>query len=752
MKKPTSKLLALLLSIVLVLSLLPAVSASEDDLRDAVVSQTQSIMDVLWTKQKRNSRANADADAMRNGGVRPTIYYESTDLFIPYKGVAVSQKSGSLEAFLSELTAGKAESLVKSVPHLKLEDYNDYVGMDMHSFLLDIVSRVSAEAPTSFKAALTHKSMVSLAGAVNASAADSKSAADPAAVKAAYAKLKKGDILLAWNENTDTGIASNTDSLDQNGYPKMSVLVVKEVNGDKVTVMYAGYHQPEWHFICNKCGQESIELTYRYPRKHSFYNKSDTWKGFTTHNVTYPDSSCTGTWEGQYATTWRTETVSFDQLMGGTHGSNVPYGSDSTYLPYTLAVYSNGAAKTDAKATSSATLATISGGFSAKVTSNYRIAGFEAVLTSDSGAVQRFPSAVADWKTWSATYKDSALDLALMEGKSGKYNLELFAITGCADAKGKTPATSVYSLDFTLTDASLKLSADKSAMPQGEEICVTLTTQKAGLAAIKTAVSYDPVYFTFNAAKSKAASPNVTLTDNISDNAVRPEAQVDIRYAGKALGSNSAAVKLYFTAMPQGLYPVQDGIIPFKMLQLSTSATEGASDAQLEADRADGVGQITLGYTTTLYKNYAAGNDLLLAFVSNHDEALVKKTALPMLYDGILMEEVTQARYHIDGNRYMVCFGHIGPNLDPLKIAKNEASNATMSPEIAYNEFNPGLFHDVNQSGVVDVADAQTIMNIANGTLPLEGNVTKWLRADINRDGQVNAADRDALMSYLMNK
>lgn len=756
MKKPTSKLIALLLTVVLVLSLVPAtVWASEDDLRDAVVAQTQSIMDVLWTKQKRNARASADADAMRSAGVRPTIYYESTDLFIPYKGVAVSWKSGTLESFVAEISAaGEEAALVKGIPNLVLDDYNDYVGMDMNSFLTDVVSRVSAEAPTTVKEALTHKAMVSLAGAVNASAADSKSAADAAAVKAGYAKLKKGDILLAWNDNCDWGMVSNTDTktVEQIGYPRVSALVVKEVNGDKVTVMYAGYHQPEWHFICNKCGQESTELTYRFPRAHSFYNNYDTWKGFTTHNVTYPESTCKGTWEGQYATTWRTETVTYDQLLGGALGSNVPYGSDSTYLPYTLAAYSNGAAKVEVKASNATAAADISGGFKVTVSSNYRIAGFEAVLTSSDGSEQRFPSVAPDYKSWTATYSDPALDLALMESKLGKYKLELFAKTGCADAKGNTPLVSAYTMDFTLEAASFKFSTDKTAVPQGDTVTAKITAQKDGIAVIKTAVAFDPDCFTFDEARSKAASPNVTFSTEFGGTAINPTGQVNVRYSGKAVAANATPVTLYFTATRTGLYPVMEGVNPFKMLFLQTSATEGASDAQLESDRADGMGQIVVGFNTLLYKNYAAGNDLVLAFVSNAYEDLVKKTTLPMLYDGKLMDEVTQARYTIDDNRYMVCFGYIGPNLDPMLITKNEASGATMSPEIAYNEFNPGLFHDVNQSGVVDVADAQTIMNIANGTLPLEGNVTKWYRADINRDGQVNAADRDALMSYLMNK
>ena len=744
MKNPTSKLLALLLSVVLVLSLLPAVWASEDELRDTVVLQTQSIMDILWTKQKRNARASADFEAMQTGGVRPTIYYESTTMSVPYKGVPVSSKGGSLEAFVTELNSGNAESIVKGIPHLVLEDYNDYVGMDMNSFLVDIVSRVSADAPTSVKDALTHKSMVSLAGAVDSNAVDSKSAADPAAVKAAYSQLKKGDILLAWNDNADVGIASNNDSPTQVDYPKVSVLVVKEVNGDQVTVMYAGYHQPEWHFTCSKCGAASTELTYRFPRAHSYHNKYGTWKNFITHKETYPDSNCNGTWKGLYATTWRTETVSFDQLIGGPAGSNVPYGSDSTYLPYTLAVYSAGTVKADVKATPNVDASAITGGFSAKVTSNYRIVGFEAVLTSASGLVQRFPSAAADWKSWSVNYKDPALDQALMETKSGNYKLELFVQSGLADpATGKIPTVSVLTMDFSLDAATLQLSADKTGVSQGDTVTVTLKSLKDGITDFKTAVDYDPIYFDFDEARSKAASPNITFTNDVDMTSVDPMAQVNVRYAGSATKAGSTPVKLYFTAKRTGLYSASD-VSSFKMLFLQTSTTAGATDDQLVADRADGLAPITVGFNTVLYKNYAGDNDLLLVFVSNDYEALVKKTELPMMYNNILMEEVTQARYHINENRYLVCFGTIGKDLDPMNVSMNEASDATMSPEIEYSD-------DVNMSGFVDVADAQAIMNIANGQLPLDGNVTKWLRADINRDGKVDAKDRDALINSLMN-
>ena len=75
-------------------------------------------------------------------------------------------------------------------------------------------------------------------------------------------------------------------------------------------------------------------------------------------------------------------------------------------------------------------------------------------------------------------------------------------------------------------------------------------------------------------------------------------------------------------------------------------------------------------------------------------------------------------------------------------MTKDPADKPTMCPEIKYS-------NDVNLTGAVDINDAQAIANIYNGKLPLEGNETRWFRADINRDGKVDIKDRNELMSSL---
>jgi hypothetical protein len=195
-------------------------------------------------------------------------------------------------------------------------------------------------------------------------------------------------------------------------------------------------------------------------------------------------------YEPLYGTTWRTETVSFDTLAyaGEEH---VFYGCNTAYLPYTLTAYSGGTPAVQASATSTVTPATVNGGFTAKVTSNYRILGFEAVLTSDTGAVQRFASVLPGWDKWTWDYNDPTLDLALMETSSGAYKLELFAQTGPTNpVDGTTPIVPVYSMNFDLSGAGVVLALDNATPQQGDTVTVTLTNPAGGLTDIKTNVSY----------------------------------------------------------------------------------------------------------------------------------------------------------------------------------------------------------------------------------------------------------------------
>ena len=718
MKKSTSKLLALLLSVVMILAMLPTVSANGDALREAVVKQTQDIMGVEYTLGTRIKRTDVTGDkftAYTEAGVRPATLFEWSRAQTPLKGMPPSSAAATLELFKSQLNM--ASSKTDGIAHIGANKH----GFSLHSFLTDVISRVSPSAPTSFQEALTHESLVALLPGADLKAADSKAAiTDTAAAKAAYGKLAAGDILLAWDNDANVGTASTADADVQ---APIHAMVVKEISGDQVTVMYPAFSQPLWYFQCTECELIDIDGPTSSAPKYTKANASYTYQGVKTHKETHPDQSCTGSWKAMYGTTWRTETVSYDALLG--EGSTkIPYGCNAAYLPYTLAVYGNGAPAADVKVSTSVDSNNIVSGFSAKVTSNYRIVGFDTVLTSETGTVQHFESVIPDWKAWSWDYSNPDLDIALMECKTGKYNLTLRVKTG-------NDYVDAYSFDFALAGASVRISTDKTVVTQGTDVTATLTTMKEGFTGVKSSVSYDAKRFSFDAKKS--AGNGLTFADD-------GNGLVTVRYDGPALASGATIAKLVFTAASGGGYPVTSGVTPIKIMSLATSTTPGATDAQLVADRAEGAGMVSLGFTAVVHEDYADGKDLIVVFLK--DDSLVKKTQAPLLYDGKSMFEITTSNYNIKGDRFFCIFGYITEDADPALVTKDTSSGAKMCTEIKYT-------NDVNQSTVVDINDAQTIANIYNGKLPLEGNEARWLLADINRDGKADIKDCIELMSSL---
>ena len=140
MKKSTSKLLALLLGIVMIVAMLPAASANGDELRKAVVQQTQDIMDVDYTLQVRIKRTDVTGDLFTeytNAGVRPATLFEWTRAQTPLKGMPPSNTPVTLELWKTQLDA--AATKYKGIPHMPKQ--NKY-GFSLHSFLTDVISRV----------------------------------------------------------------------------------------------------------------------------------------------------------------------------------------------------------------------------------------------------------------------------------------------------------------------------------------------------------------------------------------------------------------------------------------------------------------------------------------------------------------------------------------------------------------------------------------------------------------------------------
>lgn len=727
MKHRTTKLLALVLSAAMIFSLFSAlthVSATETDLRNVVVKEMQDIMDVEYTLQTRIARANVTGDhldAFHAGGILPTTYFEYERMYFPVRGVVVESNAASLEYFKSQISMADSQkagvgNINKSKPR----------GMDMNALLVDLISRVSPAKVTSIRQATTSDALVALMSGADLNAASSKSAigSNVAAAKSAYDKLGAGDLLLAWDDNADTEKA-----------PRIHLLVVKSVDasGDKVTVMYPIYNQPIYTFQCKDCGKIDTEgPTSGACPDHVVSNSYYKFTRYKTHNLTDPTSSCEGTWKALYGTTWLTETVSFDALLGE-GGQSVPYASVG-YLPYTLAAYAKGETEPVKVTVTNATPAgDIAGGFKAHVTSNYRIVGFDAVLTGEDGSTRHFEELLPSWNTWEMDYSNELLDVALMECKTGKYSLTLNVKTGPAnDPASKDGYVSAYTCDFNLAAAAVMLRTDKTVVIQGEDVTATLTVQTDGFTAIKATVSYDPKYFTFDAKKTTGSG--VTFENDGAGT-------VSLRYAGGAVKSGATLAKLVFTCKRTGGFPVTEGVTPIKLITLSTSTTPGAKDSDLTSDRSDGIGNVTVGFNALVYKNYANGLDLVLVFIE--DDSLVKKSTASIYYGDNLMYEVTQGNYSINKNRYFCTFGWLAENADATLVKKSTAEKPTNCPEISYSK-------DVNVSGVTDINDAQVIANIYNGKLPFEGNETKWFRADINRDGKVDAKDRDELFRSLM--
>ena len=113
-------------------------------------------------------------------------------------------------------------------------------------------------------------------------------------------------------------------------------------------------------------------------------------------------------------------------------------------------------------------------------------------------------------------------------------------------------------------------------------------------------------------------------------------------------------------------------------------------------------------------------------------------SSLPMTYDGKPMYDVTTSRYETGEGDIQRIYAVLADHADVNKIG----SGTEACPEVAYS-------YDVNGSGALDISDLQTVANIMGGKLPLAGNEAKWLLADVDRNGTVDAKDIEALWAKL---
>lgn len=714
MKKTATKVLAAVLGAVLLMGLIPAtIAARQEDLRQVVVNQTKAIAELEWQAAARVARTNHSDEkkaAMHEGGVLPTTYFEFSRTHVAQKGVIVENNGASLEKIKTTIVDG---ILPKS-------ETGDYLGMNIDSFLVDIVSRVSGTRFSTVKEAIASEALTALLPAADTTAASSAAAiagVSASDLNGAYAMLQEGDLLIAYDDNAPLGEA-----------PKVSVMVVTYLDGQntgEVTVTYPAFLQPLYRFTCGKCGAVSTEgPTSAVPTQHILATAKYAFKSFAKHSAIDPDSKCDGDFRADGASTWYTETYSFDQLKNGFSGGGVGY------LPYTLSAYATGNAP-DATVTvnTDATADSLAGGFKATVVSDYRIVRVDAVL-SQPGKADRTFTCYPEWNDWTYDFANEELDKALFASTSGSYSLALNVHTGPVTDPDKmeVPVVKAYKLELSLEAPSFALVSPGKIVHQGQSFPVSVRTMVPGVTGAKMVMSYDSDHYAFDLAKTQQNIGSAKITHDEAKHTV------SIEYAGQALANGGFVAQPYFTAKRTGGLPIAaQQTDPFEISSAQVATGGDLGPARVGGDQV----QPGIGYNLIIHKNYAGDNDLILV--------LSEGTPFNITYNETRMLDINQAHILADGRLFSHAYAYVTPNADPANLAATAVTSSASSVLPYIVNFNG----DVNQSGIADINDVQCIQNIMDGTLPLEGNQMKYLLADMDHNGKVDTNDMAALLRQL---
>lgn len=716
MKKTAAKVLAAVLGVTLILGLIPgATAARQEDLRKVVVNQTKAIAELDWktlpsTRIARLDHPDAKKAAMHESGVVPTTYFEYNRTHVALKGAIMENVGGSMEKIKAALDAKGGE--------VSKDANGDYLGMNINSFLVDLVSRVNSTKFTTVKEAISSGAVTTMLPGVNEAAASSAAALaaiSDSDLKNAYGNLQEGDLLIAWDDNAAQGEA-----------PKISVLVVTYLDGQNVgnvTVTYPAFLQPLYTFTCDKCGAVSTEgPTSSVPSKHVKASSSYAFQSFAKHNAVDKESDCDGTFVSNGATTWYTQTYSFDQLKNGFTGGG------KGYIPYTVATYASGnvtAANVTVK--SDATADNLAGGFKATIESDYRIVQVDAVL-SQPGKEDRVFTNYPGYADWTYDFANTDLDKALAGSTAGSYSLALNVHTGPVTDpyKMEVPVVKAYKLELALEDPSFELVAPKSQVHQGQNFAVSVKTMVPGVSGASMNMSFDRTHFVLDLEKSRSTSSGATIEYNESTKTI------SIKYSGAVLPKGGAVANIYFTAKRTGGLPIAaDKVKPFEI-----SAAKVSTGGELVPGRVGGSqANPGIGYNLVIHENYAGDNDLLLIFSEGQP--------FKITYSGTRMKDISLPYMYVDGQLFSHVYAWVEPDVDPINVAAEGVVSSASSVLNYVLEING----DVNQSGIVDINDVQCIQNIIDGTLPLDQ--AKYLRADIDRNGKVDTNDMTALLRQL---
>lgn len=727
MKHPIRNVLATLLTIAMLTALFPAPAthaAAADDLRSVVANQATALAAIEWKLWKRNYGYNyekAKISSMHNAGLFPASYYEYKRMYIPYIGAILDENSASYEQILNQLDD---DGYLPTKP-----DFS-YYGMNPDAFLVDVVSRVSPTKITGVKQAITSGALTSLLSGVNASAQNSQDAAKAVAswlqswktkLRSAYGNLHAGDLLIAWDDSAPyLNQIENTSPA-----PKLHVMVVTDVNvSGSISVTFPAYNHPTYYFTCDTCGVSSSETTYTVAPKHVESTPNYDFLRYKSHSEVDTSSTCSGTFQPDGGTVWRTRTITASELL-----DKVPEGG-TCYIPYTLPVYTNGAPAVNVTLDTSTTQANLLAGFSGTITSNYRITQVDAVLTTDGAPDQTFTHYPA-YDAWSYEFVDNTLNQALAS-ITGSCTLTLNVHSGpiANPATMADPVTQVFSVSTLLGEPSFEMTSDVDLVHQGQSVRVGIAAVENDITYARMNVSYDRDTYAFDLAKTQRSNGNAVTFSQSADGSVYVE------YNGPALTGNAILANLYFTPYRTGSMPISaDQTDPFAAYSV-WKATAEDPDPVATRFGSDPVA-LGIGYNLKVYSNYAAGKSLLLLATEG--------TPVNATYNGQKMLEVTNAHYDLDGeiftHQYAIVVDRADLDLGLVSATPVSSTSAIVLPYLLDYDY------DVNRSGGVDIRDAQAAANIISGRMPLEGNLEKWLVADTDASGKIDSADIVAILA-----
>ena len=737
MKKTYSKIVSVLLSLVLIMALLPVTGAagamvSGDDMRQSVVDRTSDIMYIDWTNQTRTNSGDVMGERLTdymNSGIHPVTYFQHTRLDFPYKGIMLESNAATLEQFEAALVDEGAP--VPGIGHYVAQK-GQMIGMDQNTFLTDITSRVMSEPLTGVRAALTSDELIALyEGTANLNAISSKASISADALKAGYAKLQKGDLLLSWNDAAKVALAGTETDADLNTLePTVHALVVKDVDhaAGTVSVMYAMYTKLLYRFKCDTCGV--IELEGPTGAVCPVHTTSGTPK---THIETDSSTSCPGTWTQMYATTWAEDTVSYDVLASG----KVPYASGG-YLPFTLKAYQTGLAQADIKFNTDATSETASGGIRGVIESDYRITAVKAILTNkDTGEVYEFVDA-PDLGTKVYEYDNKVMNLTVQTSEVGtNWNAKLYVRSGPLTAENQAEGDYIpfWEVSFKKLPADVYITVDSglTKVAQGEAFDVHVVSRKDDVTSGSATLSFENSLYTPDLEATKAKNPGAEVTMD--------EKTMTVTVDKLNAGVDDTMFSMVFRAVRTGDYPYgKETTGSINIL----SAKMGVNGKPMEIVTGD-TSPVTLdaGYNVEICENYVGDYDLVLVYMQTHEMMYTRKnTQLNVTYDGNKMYEITDSKYRADnvyGQGFSRIYGWICEDASDTKVGHNSEAQRV---ETEYS-------YDINQSGTFDMNDVQMVYNIVNHASSLEDGMVPWLLADVNRDKKITSDDVTALLAEL---